>query len=51
MDLIINYDEIIYFILKEYVNFFYFYGKVKCYLIFSEDKLYYLFLIWGWENR
>lgn len=51
MDSITNYDEIIYPILKEYANLPYPYGKVKRHLIFSEDKSYYLFLTWGWENR
>ncbi len=50
MDSITKYYQIIYAILKEYADLPYRYGEVKRRLIVSEDKLYYLFMTWGWEN-
>jgi hypothetical protein len=51
MDSVTQYHQIIYPILKEYAELPYRYGEVTRHLIVSEDKLHYLLMVWGWENR
>ncbi len=51
MDKLTQFYQIIYPILKEYAEFKYRYGDVRRHLVVSDDKLHYLLITWGWENR